>query len=53
MQNYNFTCYFVWVWDLVSYPEGTMLIDDVWEQGVVESFWTWEGGSNRRLKKIA
>ena len=41
MQNYNFACYFyfVWVWNLVAHMEGAMEAEGVWEQGAEENIW--------------
>jgi len=40
IQNYNFTCCFVWVWNLVSRTEGRTQIEGVWKQGAKENIWT-------------
>jgi len=36
IHNYNFTCYYEWVWNLVSHPVRTN-ITCVWESGVEDS----------------
>jgi hypothetical protein len=43
----NFTCCFLWVWNLVSYLR--LFQDCVWEQSAQDNFWTLVRGSNRRL----
>jgi hypothetical protein len=44
IQNHNFICWFVWVWNLVSCTERRTWMKDVWEQDAEENIWTWEGG---------
>jgi hypothetical protein len=34
MQDYNFTSWSVWVWNLVFDIKGVTLTEGVWEQGV-------------------
>jgi len=46
-------CCYIWVKYLVSYTEGRTRDEGVWEQGVVEDIWISEGGSTRRVEKIA
>jgi hypothetical protein len=46
MQNYNFACGSVWVWNLVSRIKGDTKVEDVWEQSV-ENIWTEERWSER------
>jgi hypothetical protein len=43
IQNYNFACGSVWVWDLVSL---TLRKEHVWEQGVEGNIWTEERWSD-------
>ena len=38
-QNYNFTCCFVWVWNLVADIAGGMEAEGVWEHGVEDDIW--------------
>jgi len=39
IQNYNFACCFVWVWNLATHIVGGMYTEGVWEQGVEENIW--------------
>jgi hypothetical protein len=48
IQNYNFACCFVWVWNLVADIAGGMKAE-----GVGENIWTWEGRSNGGMEEIA
>jgi hypothetical protein len=40
MQNYNFTCCLVRVWNLVSHTKERTQIEGVWEQGAEENIWS-------------
>jgi hypothetical protein len=40
VQNFNITCCFVLVWNLIYYPMGEN-IDCVWEQVAKENIWTY------------
>ena len=40
IQNYNFACCFVWVWNLVVDIVGGKEAEGVWEYGVEENIWT-------------
>jgi len=40
IQNYNFSCCFVWVWNLVVDIAGGKEAEGVWENGVDENIWT-------------
>jgi hypothetical protein len=51
MQNYNFACSSVLVWNLVSDIEGGTYTEDVWEEGAEENIWTEERWSDGRLEK--
>jgi hypothetical protein len=53
MQDYNFACSSVWVWNLASDIEGGTQNEDVWEQDAEEDIWTEEGWGDGRMKKIA
>jgi hypothetical protein len=53
MQNYNFACGSVWVWNLVSDSKGGTMTAGVWEQGAEEIIWTKEELNCRRFEKIA
>jgi hypothetical protein len=44
--NCNFTYSFVWLWNLVLYPYG------VWELGVEDNIYAYEGRINMRLQKM-
>jgi len=33
MQNYNFTCFFSWVWDSLSHTKGRTWIDGILRRG--------------------
>jgi len=47
----NFTCCFVWLWNLIRDTKGRALFKG--EQGVEENIWTCEGGSGGKLEKTA
>ena len=49
----NFVCCFVWVWNLVADIEGGKEAEDVWEYGVEENIWTYEGRGNGGMEEIA
>ena len=51
--NYNFAYYFMWVWNLVADIEGGKEAEGVWEYGVDENIWSWEGRGNGRMEEIA
>ena len=51
--NYNFACCFVWVWNLVADIAGGKAAEGVWEHGVEENIWTWEGRGNGGMEEIA
>jgi hypothetical protein len=53
MQNYNFVCGSVWVWNLTSDITGVTQTEGVWEQGAEENIWTEERWSDRSLEKTA
>ena len=53
IQNYNFACCFVWVWNLVADIEGGKETEGVWEYGVEENIWTEEGRGNGDMEEIA
>jgi hypothetical protein len=53
VQNYNFACSFVWVWNLVSDIKGRIQTEDIWKQGSDENMWTEEEWNGRRLENIA
>ena len=40
IQNYNFACCFVWVWNLVTDIEGGKEAEGVWEYGIEENIYT-------------
>jgi len=40
IENYNFACWFVWVWNLVVDIAGGKEAEGVWEHGVEENIWT-------------
>jgi hypothetical protein len=52
IQNYNFACGSVWVWNLVSDIKGGTQTLGVWEQGA-ENIWTEERWSDRWLEESA
>jgi len=39
IQNYNFACCCVWVWNLVAQIEEGMTAGGFWEQGAEENIW--------------
>ena len=39
IENHNFACWFVWVWNLVANTEGGTQAEGVWEQGAEENIW--------------
>jgi hypothetical protein len=45
MQDYNFACGSVWVWNLVSGTKVKTKTEGVWEQGAEEDIWAEEGWS--------
>jgi hypothetical protein len=49
MQNYNFACGSVGVWNLVFDFKGETETEGVWEQGVEKNIWTEERWSDGRL----
>ena len=51
--NYNFACCFVWVWNLLVDIAGGKEAEGVWEYGVEENIWTWEGRGNGGMEEIA
>jgi hypothetical protein len=53
MQNYNFVCGFVWVWNLVSDIKWGTWTKNVREQGVDEIICTEESLNEARLEKTA
>ena len=40
IENYNFACCFVWVWNMVADIAGGKDAEGVWERGVEENIWT-------------
>jgi len=44
---------FVWVWNLVADIEGGKEAQGVWEYGIEENIWTWEGRGNGGMEEIA
>jgi len=40
IQNYNFSCCFVWVWNSVVDIAGEKEAEGVWDHGVEENIWT-------------
>jgi hypothetical protein len=51
MQDNNFACGSVWVWNLVSDIKGGTQIEGAWEQGAEKDIWTQEGWGERRVEK--
>jgi hypothetical protein len=39
LQNSNFTCCFVWVWNLISHTEEGTKDEVFWEQGAEKDIW--------------
>jgi hypothetical protein len=50
---YNFACCFVWVWNLVADIAGGKIAEGVWEHGVEENIWIYEGRGNGGMEEIA
>jgi predicted double-glycine peptidase len=55
MQDYNFVCGSVWVWNLVTNMKGETQTEGVWERGAEEytSTWTKEGWNDCMVEKLA
>jgi hypothetical protein len=53
IQDDNFACRSVWVWNLVSDIKGWTQTEGIWEQGDEEDIWTEEGWGDGRMEKIA
>jgi hypothetical protein len=53
MQDYNFACGSVWVWNLVSDIKGRTQTEGVWEHSAEENIWTEEEWGDRRLNQTA
>jgi hypothetical protein len=51
LQDCNFACGSVWVWNLVSDIKGGTQTEGVWEQGAEEDIWTEEGWGDGRMEK--
>jgi hypothetical protein len=53
IQDYNFVCGSVWLWNLDFDTKGGTQTEGVWEQDAEEDIWTEEGWGNGSVKKTA
>jgi hypothetical protein len=53
IQDYNFACGSLWVWNLDSNIKGGAQTESVCEQGAEENIWTDGRWSDRRLENAA
>ena len=51
MWHLNFSCCFIWVWNLIPQIKGRTKGESIRDLGIVESIWAKEGESTRRLEK--
>ena len=51
--NYKCACFFEWVWNLVADIAGGKEVEGVWQHGVEENIWTYEGWGNGGMEETA